>query len=64
MHFQCRLNRFQKKNGKQFRPVFLDLKEPYNNNEIISVVLGSRDNYSRFQDSKGIIQWTFDNYEW
>lgn len=32
--------------------------------EIIAVVLGSENHFSRFQDAKSLTWWTFQNYEW
>jgi D-alanyl-D-alanine endopeptidase (penicillin-binding protein 7) len=33
-------------------------------NAVISVVLGSDNHFSRFQDVKGMTYWAFENYEW
>lgn len=35
-----------------------------NGNEIIVVVMGSKDNQHRFNEVKGLTQWAFDNFEW
>ena len=34
------------------------------NRKIIVVVLGSKDKYTRFEDAKALIEWTFATYEW
>lgn len=34
------------------------------NDEIITVVLGSNPDGQQFQDSKALIEWTYQNYEW
>jgi D-alanyl-D-alanine endopeptidase (penicillin-binding protein 7) len=33
-------------------------------NEMIAVVLGSDNHFSRFQDAKALTAWAFDNFEW
>lgn len=33
-------------------------------NEVIVVVLGSDNHFSRFQDAKALTAWAFDNFEW
>lgn len=32
--------------------------------EMISVVLGSKDRYSRFTEAKNLVEWTYENYIW
>ena len=32
--------------------------------KVLVIVLGSEDRYSRFQDAKALLQWTFDNFKW
>ena len=38
--------------------------EDHEGNDIIVVVMGSRDQNSRFHEVKALTQWTFDNYTW
>ena len=43
---------------------FLAEASDKNNNKIISVVLGSKSDFYRFQDIKGLIVWSFSNWSW
>ena len=35
-----------------------------NNHSVISVILGSQSLEKRFQETKGLVVWAFDNYQW
>jgi D-alanyl-D-alanine carboxypeptidase len=43
---------------------FLSESSDKDGNKIITVVLGSKSDFYRFQDTKGLIVWSFDNWSW
>ncbi len=43
---------------------FLSESKNKDGNKIITVVLGSKSDFYRFQDTKGLIVWSFDNWNW
>lgn len=43
---------------------FLTQAADNNGNEIIIAVLGSDSDFNRFQETKGLITWSFENWEW
>jgi D-alanyl-D-alanine carboxypeptidase len=42
----------------------INLAADEKNNQIITVVLGEKENGDQFQDTKALIDWTFKNYKW